>query len=163
MSEPVIRAAQHADLARVLELVHELAAYEHAPDAVEATEPDFAAALFPFHGHPTTFCHVAEVDGQVVGIAVWYLTFSTWTGTNGIWLEDLYVTPERRGGGVGRALIAGLAAECVRRGYRRLEWWVLRWNEQALRFYRGLGAEPQDEWSVQRLDGDALARLGGAR
>ena len=104
--------------------------------------------------------HVAEVDGRVVGMAVWYLTFSTWTGVNGIWLEDLFVEPEQRGAGLGRELLATLARTCVDRGYQRLEWWVLDWNEPSIGFYRSLGAVPQDEWTVFRMDGAALASLG---
>ncbi|MFW5473432.1 N-acetyltransferase family protein [Knoellia sp. CPCC 206450] len=155
-----IREATPDDVPAILRLVHELAVYEREPDAVEATEEHFTAALFPASGSPTTFAHVAEVDGEVVGMAVWYLTFSTWTGVNGIWLEDLFVEPEHRGSGLGRELLATLARTCVERGYRRLEWWVLDWNEPSIGFYRGLGAVPQDEWTVFRMDGDALATLG---
>lgn len=155
-----IREATPDDVPAILRLVHELAVYEKEPDAVEATEEHFTAALFPASGSPTTFAHVAEVDGEVVGMAVWYLTFSTWTGVNGIWLEDLFVEPEHRGSGLGRELLATLARTCVERGYRRLEWWVLDWNEPSIGFYRSLGAVPQDEWTVFRMDGDALATLG---
>ena len=155
-----IREATPDDVPAILRLVHALATYEKEPDAVEATEEHFTAALFPESGSPTTFAHVAEVDGEVVGMAVWYLTFSTWTGVNGIWLEDLFVEPEHRGSGIGRALLATLARTCVERGYRRLEWWVLDWNEPSIGFYRSLGAVPQDEWTVFRMDGDELAALG---
>ncbi|GGB78746.1 N-acetyltransferase GCN5 [Knoellia flava TL1] len=155
-----IREATPEDVPAILRLVHALATYEKEPDAVEATEEHFTAALFPESGSPTTFAYVAEVDGEVVGMAVWYLTFSTWTGVNGIWLEDLFVEPEHRGSGIGRALLATLARTCVERGYRRLEWWVLDWNEPSIGFYRSLGAVPQDEWTVFRMDGDELAALG---
>lgn len=155
-----IRPAEPRDIPPMLRLVHELAVYEREPDAVEATPEGFAEALFPADGNPTAYAHVAEVDGTVVGIAVWYLTFSTWLGRNGIWLEDLFVTPEQRGSGIGKELLATLARLCVERGYGRLEWWVLRWNEPSIGFYKGLGALPQDEWSVYRLDGAALGRLG---
>ncbi|MDT0212790.1 GNAT family N-acetyltransferase [Rothia sp. ARF10] len=155
-----IREATPDDVSAILRLVHDLAAYEREPDAVEATEEHFTAALFPESGTPTTFAHVAEVDGEVVGMAVWYLTFSTWTGVNGIWLEDLFVEPEHRGSGLGRELLATLARTCVERGYRRLEWWVLDWNEPSIGFYRSLGAVPQDEWTVFRMDGDELAAMG---
>ena len=155
-----IREAVLADLPVVLELVHELAVYEREPDAVEATEEGFREALFPAHGHPTTFCHVAERDGRVVGIAVWYLSFSTWTGGNGIWLEDLFVRPDQRGTGLGRALLQTLAEVCVERGYQRLEWWVLDWNAPSIAFYESLGARAQDEWKTYRLAGDALGELG---
>ncbi|KGN34089.1 N-acetyltransferase GCN5 [Knoellia sinensis KCTC 19936] len=155
-----IREATPDDVPAILELVHALAVYEKEPDAVEATEEHFHAALFPESGTPTTFAHVAEVDGEVVGLAVWFLTFSTWTGVNGIWLEDLFVQPEHRGSGLGRDLLASLAGVCVERGYQRLEWWVLDWNEPSIGFYRSLGAVPQDEWTTFRMDGAALAELG---
>lgn len=155
-----IREATPDDVPAILQLVRDLAVYEKEPDAATATQEQFLAALFPDEGTPTTFAHVAEVDGEVVGMAIWYLTFSTWTGVNGIWLEDLFVQPEQRGGGLGRELLATLARTCVERGYRRLEWWVLRWNEPSIGFYESLGAVPQDEWSVFRMDGRALTDLG---
>ncbi|MGJ9422972.1 N-acetyltransferase family protein [Aeromicrobium sp. CF3.5] len=155
-----VRAATATDVPRILELVHALATYERAADQVEATEEDFARALFPGDGHPATFAHVAEVDGQVVGIAVWFLTFSTWTGSNGIWLEDLFVDPSHRGTGLGRDLLAALARECVERGLPRLEWWVLAWNAPSIAFYDSLGAAPQDEWTTYRMSGEALVSLG---
>jgi len=157
----LIRPAEPADVPAILGLVHELAVYEKEPDAVEATEALYLQALFPPEGPATAFAHVAEVDGQVVGMAVWYLTFSTWLGRPGIWLEDLFVSPDHRGSGLGKELLATLARLCVERGYGRLEWWVLRWNEPSIGFYESLGALAQDEWSVYRLDGDALGRLGG--
>ena len=162
MSHPAIRPATPADLPDILRLVHELAAYEREPDAVEATEEDFAAVLFPTDGEPTAFCHVAEGrEGRVVGIALWFLTFSTWTGRQGIHLEDLFVEPRHRGSGLGKALLTELARECRERGYRRLEWSVLRWNAPSIAFYESLGAQPQTEWETYRLDGDALDRLAG--
>jgi GNAT superfamily N-acetyltransferase len=156
-----VRAADPADVPRILELVRALAEYEREPDKVEATADDFMQSLFPEDGHPTAFAHVAEIDGEVVGMAVWYLTFSTWTGGNGIWLEDLFVLPERRGSGCGRELLAALARICRERGYPRLEWWVLNWNEPSIGFYRSLGAEACEEWTTFRLHGEALERLGG--
>lgn len=158
-----IRRATPSDVPAILGLVRELAEYEREPDAVEATEESFLATMFPAKGDPTVFGHVAEVDGEVVGIAIWFLNFSTWTGTNGIWLEDLYVTPSQRGSGLGKELLATLARTCVERGYRRLEWTVLDWNEPSIAFYRSLGAVPMDEWTTNRLTGDALATLGAAR
>jgi GNAT superfamily N-acetyltransferase len=147
-----------------MRLVRELAEYERQPEAVESTEAHFRRALFPRDGRPTTFCQVAEVEGpagvEVVGIAVWFLTFSTWTGRNGIWLEDLYVRPDHRGTGLGTALLASLAGVCVERGYSRLEWWVLDWNAPSIAFYESLGAGAEDEWTTYRLDGTALAALG---
>ncbi len=155
-----VREAAPADLPDVLRLVRGLAAYEKEPDKVEATEEHFAEALFPPEGAPTAFCHVAEHDGRVVGLAVWFLSFSTWTGVNGIWLEDLFVEPEHRGSGLGQELLRTLARVCLDRGYRRLEWWVLDWNTPSIGFYESLGAVGQDEWTTFRLDGDALTRLG---
>lgn len=155
-----VRAAVPSDVPRILELVHALADYEKAADQVAATESDFMRALFPEGGHPATFAHVAEVEGEVVGIAVWFLTFSTWTGSNGIWLEDLFVDPAHRGNGLGRDLLAALARECVDRGLPRLEWWVLNWNTPSIAFYDSLGADPQDEWTTYRMTGEALAALG---
>jgi GNAT superfamily N-acetyltransferase len=157
----VIRAAEPADLPQILDLVRELAAYEREPEAVTGTVESYGSCLFPDAGSPTAWAHVAEVEGQVVGIAVWFLTFSTWTGRNGVWLEDLYVSPAHRGEGLGAALMAALAKVCVERGYPRMEWTVLDWNEPALEVYRYLGAVPMHEWTTQRLTGDALRTLGG--
>lgn len=161
-----IREATPADVPAILRLVRELAEYEREPDAVKATEESFLATMFPAKGDPTVFGHVAEIDGEdgpeVVGIAIWFLSFSTWTGTNGIWLEDLYVTPSQRGTGLGKQLLTRLAQVCVERGYRRLEWTVLDWNEPSIAFYRSLGAVPMEEWTTNRLTGDALAALGSA-
>ncbi|MCE0486387.1 GNAT family N-acetyltransferase [Ornithinimicrobium sediminis] len=157
----VIRAAEPADLPQILDLVRELAAYEREPEAVTGTVESYGSCLFPDGGSPTAWAHVAEVEGRVVGIAVWFLTFSTWTGRNGVWLEDLYVSPAHRGEGLGAALMAALAKICVERGYPRMEWTVLDWNEPALEVYRYLGAVPMHEWTTQRLTGDALRTLGG--
>ncbi|QFQ29155.1 GNAT family N-acetyltransferase [Janibacter melonis] len=158
-----VREATVADVPDILRLITELAVYEREPDAVEATVESLSAALFPADGAPTAFCHVAEVDGpqerRVVGMALWFLTFSTWTGRNGIWLEDLYVEPDQRGSGLGLALLRTLAQVCRERGYPRLEWTVLDWNEPSIAFYRAAGALPQDEWTTQRLTGHALAGL----
>ena len=154
-----IRPAVAADVPVLLALVHELAAYEREPDAVEATEDMLAQALFG--PSPTASCHVAELDGEVVGFALWYVTFSTWKGLPGLWLEDLFVRPAARGTGLGKALLQALARVCVERGYPRFEWWVLDWNEPARGFYRSLGAVPQEEWTTFRVDGEALRTLGG--
>ena len=156
-----IRPAVETDLPVILRLVRELADYEKALEEAAATEEQFAGVLFPADGAPTAYAHVAEVDGVVVGTAIWFLSFSTWPGTNGIWLEDLYVTPERRGSGLGKELLATLAQVCVERGYHRLEWWVLDWNAPSIAFYESIGAGAQDEWTRFRLDGSALAALGG--
>lgn len=155
----MIRAATADDVPVLLQLVRELAAYEREPDAVQATERDLHRALFV---ESTASCEVAVVEGEVVGFALWYLTFSTWTGRPGLWLEDLFVRPSSRGSGLGRALLQRLAAICVERGYPRLEWWVLDWNEPAIGFYRALGAQPQAAWTTYRVAGEALRALGGA-
>lgn len=152
-----IRPATPADVEVVLQLVRELAAYERAPDAVEATASMLREALFG--ESPVATCHLAELDGEVVGFALWYVTFSTWKGLPGLWLEDLFVRPEARGSGLGRALLQTLAAVAVERGYARFEWWVLDWNTPAQGFYESLGAKPEDEWTVWRVDGEALSAL----
>ncbi|MEO7070206.1 MAG: GNAT family N-acetyltransferase [Nostocoides sp.] len=155
-----LREATPTDVPDLLRLARDLAAYEKEPDAVEATEQMYATVLFPSDGStPTAHTLVADVDGRVVGMAIWYLTFSTWTGVNGIWLEDLFVDPSQRGTGLGTALLRRLAQICVERDYRRLEWWVLTWNEPSIAFYRSLGSVPQDGWEVHRVDGEALSRL----
>jgi GNAT superfamily N-acetyltransferase len=153
-----IRRITPADLERTVALVHELATYEKAADECHLTVEQLEAALFG--DSPALFGHVATHDGEVVGIALWFLNFSTWRGTHGIYLEDLFVSPQHRGLGLGRDLLAALAAECVARGYDRLEWSVLDWNEPAIGFYRSLGAVAMDEWTVNRLTGEALAHLG---
>jgi GNAT superfamily N-acetyltransferase len=154
----VIRAAVPDDVPTILRLIRELADYERALHEVRATEEDLRESLFG--PEPRVFAHVAEHEGEVVGFALWFLTFSTWMGTHEIYLEDLYVRPEARGGGYGRALLTELARIAVERGYRRVEWSVLDWNEPAIGFYKALGAAPQDEWTVHRLTGEALRELG---
>ena len=158
MSAGQIRPAVASDVPVLLQLVHELAAYEREPDAVEATEPMLHAALFG--ADAVAAAHVAVLDGEVVGFALWYVTFSTWKGLPGLWLEDLFVRPSARGTGLGKQLLQTLAAVCVERGYPRLEWWVLDWNEPAIGFYKRLGAAPQEEWTTFRVDGAALEALG---
>ena len=163
-----VRRAEERDVAAMHAMVVELAEYERSPASVEATVDDLRAALFGGPGQPVARAHVAEVRGgaadgadawRVAGMAVWFPTYSTWTGRAGIWLEDLYVRPEHRGGGLGRALLAELAATCVRGDHRRLEWTVLDWNSPAQGVYRAVGAAPTDGWTTWRLDGDALAAL----
>jgi GNAT superfamily N-acetyltransferase len=156
-----IRPATAADVPRILELIRELAAYERSLDQVTTTEDDLRMALFA--AQPAVFAHVAAADDYVIGFALWFVNFSTWLGRHGIYLEDLYVTPAMRGRGVGLALLAELAAICVRRGYGRLEWWVLDWNAPAIGFYRSIGAEPMSEWTVQRLAGKSLDDLARRR
>jgi GNAT superfamily N-acetyltransferase len=157
----MIRQARPGDVPAISALIRELAAYERASEQAVGTEDDLTAALFG--PHPAVFAHVADSGGQIVGFALWFLNFSTWTGRHGIYLEDLYVTPAMRGSGLGRALLAELAAVCVQRGYARIEWWVLDWNEPAIGFYRTLGAAAMDEWTTFRVSGQALADLAARR
>jgi GNAT superfamily N-acetyltransferase len=151
-----IRRIRDSDVDTVVALVHDLAAYEKAPSQCRLTASRLHAALFG--PAPAVFGHVAETGGEIVGFMLWFLNFSTWRGVHGIYLEDLYVRPELRGSGLGRALLATLARECVDNGYARLEWSVLDWNP-ATGFYRSLGATPMDEWTVYRLTDSALDRL----
>ncbi|MGB7448859.1 MAG: GNAT family N-acetyltransferase [Ornithinimicrobium sp.] len=155
----MIRPATEADVPVLLELVAELAQYEREPEAATGTREDYLAALFPAGADPAVFAFVAEVDGTVAGMAIWFRTFSTWTGRHGIWLEDLYVRPAHRGQGLGADLMAELAQECVRRGYPRLEWTVLDWNTAAIEVYTHLGAEAMSEWTTRRLTGRQLNDL----
>jgi GNAT superfamily N-acetyltransferase len=141
-------------------MVHELAEFERAADECHLTGADLHSALFgpaaALYGHVAVDAH-----DEPIGFALWFLNFSTWEGTSGIYLEDLYVRPSARGDGLGTALLSTLAQLCVERGYRRLEWWVLDWNADALRLYHRLGAAPMSEWTVHRLGGAALAALAG--
>lgn len=155
----IIRPAAPGDAAIVLRFAKELAEYEREPDAVVSTEAMMHAALFG--EKPLAEALIAEADGTAVGFAVFYHTFSTWTGRKGIWLDDLYVTPEARGSGAGKALLSTLAGICLDRDCARFEWWVLDWNEPAIGFYRSIGAAPMDEWTTQRVTGDALVKLAG--
>ena len=157
----MIRPATRADVPRIHELIRELADYERSVDQVTATEEDLARALF--RPDPAVFAHVAVAGGEVFGFALWFVNFSTWLGQHGIYLEDLYVTPAMRGRGHATALLAELADLCVRRGYGRLEWWVLDWNELARGFYRSINAVAMTEWTVHRLAGQALADLAAAQ
>jgi GNAT superfamily N-acetyltransferase len=162
--EPVsVRPAQPADIPTILGLIRELAVYERASHEVMATEAHLRAALFG----PVPAAHVliAEHESgshlETAGFALWFRNFSTWLGVPGIYLEDLFVRPALRGHGYGRALLAELARLCIEGGYGRLEWSVLDWNEPAIGFYRSLGAQAQDEWTVHRLTGSALRTLAG--
>lgn len=154
-----IRPARPGDVPEILELIRELAGYEREPDAVVATEQHLQSALFPGSGDPLVHALVATADGALAGTAIWYVAFSTWEGRHGIFLEDLYVRPEHRSAGVGRALLAELAAEAVRRGYPRLEWSVLDWNAAARGFYERMGARAMTAWVPHRLSGPALHAL----
>ena len=154
----LIREASPADVSAIMQLIHDLAEYEKAPQEVEANVVEMAAALFA--DQPKVFAHVIDLDGEVIGMAIWFLNFSTWQGKHGIYLEDLYVKPEYRGRGYGLAMLKHLAALCVERGYGRFQWWVLDWNTPAIEFYKSQGAIAMDEWTVYRVSGDALKRLG---
>lgn len=155
----IVRPAAPADTATILRFVRELAVYEREPDAVEATEPMLAAALFA--DPPAAEAVIVENRGEPIGFAIFFHNFSTWTGRRGLYLEDLYVTPTARGQGAGKALLAHLAGVALDRGCARFEWSVLDWNTPAIQFYRAMGAAAMEEWTVQRVSGDALARLAG--
>ncbi|MFE2143059.1 GNAT family N-acetyltransferase [Streptomyces sp. NPDC059456] len=158
----MIRSAVVEDVSVIHAMIRELAEYEKVPHEARATREQLREALFG--ERPAVFAHVVEDGGgEVVGFAVWFLSFSTWRGVHGIYLEDLYVRPGVRGGGYGKALLGELARICVERGYERLEWSVLKWNEPSIGFYEALGARPQEEWSVYRLTDGALRRLGSAQ
>lgn len=154
----MIRYAVTEDAPRILQLIKDLAEYERAPLEAKATLEQIEETIFA--DKPTAFCHVAEEDGVVVGISIWFLNYSTWLGKPGIYLEDLFVDPAFRGKGYGLALLKELGMICIERDYERLQWWVLDWNEPSIEFYRSLGAEPMDEWTVFRVSGQALKKLG---
>jgi GNAT superfamily N-acetyltransferase len=156
-----VRPVRPEDVPAVVGLVRELAEYEKALHEVRLTEEQLTGVLFG--DSPALFGHVAVHDGEVVGIALWFLNYSTWRGTHGIYLEDLYVSPQHRGSGLGRELLRTLAAVCVERGYSRLEWSVLDWNTPSIEFYKAAGAEPMDEWTVFRLTDDALTAFAEPR
>ena len=156
-----LRPATVADAGLILRLIIELAVYEKEPDAVLTDEAGIAASLF---GEAATArALIAELDGEPVGYAVWFASYSTWLGRNGLYLEDLYVTPAMRGRGVGKAILRHLAAMAVARGCGRMEWSVLDWNAPAIAFYESVGARPQSEWTVYRLTGDALSTFASGR
>lgn len=152
-----IRSATAADSALIFRFIRELADYERLAHEVDATEDDIAKALFG--ENPRVFADIAEWQGEPVGFALWFYNFSTFRGRHGIYLEDLFVRPEFRSRGIGRALLRHLAGRCLAEGLPRLEWWVLNWNEPALRVYCSIGAVPMDEWTVQRMTGEALRKL----
>jgi GNAT superfamily N-acetyltransferase len=154
-----IRAAESRDVPRLLSLIVELATYERAAEHVVGSERLLHDALFG--ADPSAEAVVAELDGTTVGFAMFFRTFSTWLCRPGLWLEDLYVLPQHRRGGVGRALLAHVAGVAVERGCGRLEWAALNWNEPALRFYDSIGATRLDEWQTLRLDGAALRSVAG--
>ena len=153
-----IRPAKREEVGDVLQLIQDLATYEKAPDQVEASRDDLLNTIFA--KEPRVFCDLVEVDGQIAGMAIWFLNYSTWQAKHGIYLEDLYIKPEFRAKGYGKALLKHLAQICDREGYGRLQWWVLDWNSPAIEFYRSFGAEAMDEWTVYRTSGQALKDLG---
>ncbi len=155
-----IREARESDVEAIQGLVNELAEYERAADEVKSTPEHFRKALFG--PHPAAYALVVEVDGDVVGMALYFLNFSTWEGVHGIYLEDLYVRPSHRGTGLGKALLLALADIAVDRGYARVEWSVLDWNTPAIDFYRSINAVGMNGWTTFRLTGDALAAAGRA-
>jgi GNAT superfamily N-acetyltransferase len=159
MISGMIRAATVNDVAEIRAMIRELAEYERSVEQARATEEQLREAMFG--EHPAAFALIAEDDetGEAVGYALWFPHFSSWTGTRGMHLEDLYVRPQARGGGHGKALLASLAAICERRGYERFEWWVLAWNEPTIDFYKSLGVDFLDEWRVCRLSGEPLREL----
>lgn len=149
-----IRLAEKRDVPDIFSLIKDLAEYEKAPNAVIASEKDIEDSLFK--ADSVTNCHVAELDGEIVAIAIWFLNYSTWIGKEGIYLEDLYVKAEHRKKGIGLALMRTLAALCLERGYPRFQWAVLDWNEPSINFYEAIGAAPMKDWIVYRLSGKAL-------
>jgi GNAT superfamily N-acetyltransferase len=152
-----IRLAKPDEVNEIHRLIYELAVYEKAPEQMVATIDQINGSLFS--DKPVAFCHVAEVDGKIVGIALWFLNYSTWLGKPGIYLEDLFVQPEYRGHGIGKGFMKTLAQLCIERGYERFQWWVLDWNEPSIDFYKSLGAVAMDEWTVFRLSGGALKKF----
>jgi len=154
---PTIRPATPADAGLIYRFIRDLAEYERLLQEVEATEADIARDLFG--RAPRAFCDIAEQGDEPVGFALWFYNYSTFRGRHGIWLEDLFVRPEARGQGAGKALLRRLAERCVEEGLGRLEWAVLDWNAPSIAFYDNLGAAALDDWTTRRLSGEALQRL----
>jgi GNAT superfamily N-acetyltransferase len=154
----IIRPASSSDAAQIFSLIRELAEYERLAHEVEATPEMIAGALFC--DEPRVFADIAEWEGEAAGFALWFYNFSTFRGLHGIYLEDIFVRPALRARGIGKALLRGLARRCAAEGLARLEWSVLDWNAPSIGFYRSLGAIAKDEWTVYRLSGESLARLG---
>ena len=153
-----IRPAIAADAATIVAFVLALAKYEKLEHEAKASEADILRDLFC--ADPKVFCEIAEWEGRPVGFSLWFYTYSTFQGRHGIWLEDLYVDPQLRGKGIGKALLVDLARRCIAENLGRFEWWVLDWNEPSIEFYKSQGGVMQDEWTKVRVEGDALARLG---
>jgi GNAT superfamily N-acetyltransferase len=156
-----IRRAEPRDAEVIEELIRDLATYERAEDEVHVTREEIHQSFF--RADPRVFCDLVEDDdGSVAGFAVWFLNYSTWTGHYGIYLEDLFVRPQHRGRGFGKALLGRLASECAENGYTRLQWSALDWNTPAIDFYASLGAEAMSEWTTFRLSGAPLEELAGS-
>ncbi len=160
MASLKIRQARPDDVNQIMQFVIDLAIYEKEEDAVVATPEHFEKALFC--DNPQAHCLIAEADGKAVGFAVYFFSFSTWLGQHGIYLEDLYVSPESRGLGAGKALLKQLAIIAVEKNLGRVEWSVLDWNEPSIKFYEAMGAEPKDGWTVYRLSDQALTDFAGS-
>jgi GNAT superfamily N-acetyltransferase len=152
-----IRPARPGEASLVLAFVRELAEYERLAHECETTAAMLDEALFG--PHPRVFCDIAEWEGEPVGNAIWFLNFSTFSGRSGLYLEDLFVRPAFRGKGIGRALMIHLARKCIENGWTRFEWSVLDWNAPSIAFYRSIGAQLKDEWTICRVSGDSLTRL----
>jgi GNAT superfamily N-acetyltransferase len=161
MTGVTVRRAVAGDEGEILRLIIALATYEHQPEAVRATEASLAAVLF--NDDPRVFANMAEQNGRTVGFALWFLTYSTWTALPSLYIEDIYVEQECRGGGVGRRLFEALGEEARRLGCGRIDWAVLDWNEPAMAFYRRIGGRPAVGWQPWRLEGAAFERLTGRR
>ena len=158
MTQSGIRYATKDDIPRIHQLIKDLAEYEKAPLEAKATFQQIEETIFG--ENPVAYCHVAEDNGLVVGISIWFLNYSTWVGKPGIYLEDLYIDPAYRRKGYGFAFLKELGKICLERGYERLQWWVLDWNQPSIDFYKSLGAVAMDEWTVYRVSGEALKKLG---
>jgi len=156
MSELTFRFATEQDTALILHFIRELAAYEKMADQVVTNEAQLRDAIFGRHGAEVIF---AMEDGKEVGFALFFHNFSTFLGRRGLYLEDLFVLPEYRGKGYGKGLLRELSRIALERGCGRLEWWCLDWNKPSIDFYRSLGAEPMDEWTVYRLTGETLEHM----
>ncbi|MBB5684571.1 GNAT family N-acetyltransferase [Sphingobium boeckii] len=152
-----VRRAVPGDVSHILDMIVALAVYEQEPDAVKATEDSLGQTLFG--PNPQVFVHIAEQDGKAIGLALWFLTYSTWTGRPSLYLEDLFVADSARGDGVGRMLLAALAREAKALGCARMDWAVLDWNEKARGFYMRIGAHHSTGWEPWRIEGEALERL----
>ena len=158
MTKATVRPIAPDDAETVLQYFRDLAEYEESLDECRMTIDQLRTALFS--DSPALFGHVAVVDDAVIGFALWFLNFSTWTGNHGVYIEDMYVVPELRKTGAGTAMFRAIGEICLERGYDRLQWWTLDWNEPTIAFVSGLGAEAMDEWTVYRISGEKLRALG---